>query len=74
MDRSFLNDEKREYWKALIKDWVHNAKDREILEVYLLDSGTYEGTGEICAVSSGTVKKKIHKYVPIIRSHHIPKK
>ena len=73
MNIEFINNEPRGFWEDLIFQNVHNEKSRQILKTYLLDNGTYEGTAEICNVSSNTVYNKIQKYVPILSERYYKK-
>ena len=74
MNVDFINNETREFWEKLIFQSVHNAKARKILAVYLLDDGTYEGTAEICEVSSNTVYNKMKTYLPILSEQYFKNK
>lgn len=74
MNVDFINNEPREFWEKFIFQSIHNAKARKILAAYLLDEGTYEGTAEICEVSSNTVYKKMKKYLPILSEQYFKNK
>ena len=57
--------------REILKEYIHNRKDREIMDLYLTDyPGSKERLAEECDVSVSTVKRAlgrcsfIYKYLP----------
>lgn len=47
MDKTLLNSRPRSEWEALIREWIHNEKDRWLITRRLLDGVPYDTlTGE----------------------------
>lgn len=55
--------------KSVIEDWVHSARDREILCSRYIDGLTFEALGEMYDLSVRHVKSIVYKYQQIIFSH-----
>lgn len=55
--------------KLIIEDWVHSARDREILCSRYIDGLTFEALAEKHDLSVRHVKTIIYKYEQIIFSH-----
>lgn len=55
--------------KSVIEDWVHSARDREILRSRYIDGLTFEALGEMYDLSVRHVKSIVYKYQQIIFSH-----
>ena len=62
--------------KALIEEWIHSERDREILCYRLIDSLTleqiatrYQDRHPDCPISIDTVKRVIRKCEPILFKH-----
>ena len=45
-DQDIINEKSRTEWEYLIKEWVHNEVDREMLKRRMLDGITYEHLSE----------------------------
>lgn len=55
--------------KSVIEDWVHSARDREILCSRYIDGLTFEALAEKHDLSVRHVKTIVYRYEPIIFSH-----
>ena len=55
-----VNSKSRSEWEFLIREWVHNEKDRQMLVRYLLDGGiTLEDLAEEVELSSVQCQKRV---------------
>ena len=59
--KEIVNEKSRSEWLTLIKEWVHSADDRHILERYLLDGLTVEALAEEINLSVVQTQKRISK-------------
>lgn len=55
--------------KAIIEDWVHSIRDREILFSRYIDGLTFEALAEKHGLSVRHVKTIVYKYEQVIFSH-----
>jgi DNA-directed RNA polymerase specialized sigma24 family protein len=55
--------------RAVIEDWVHSSRDREILYSRYIDGLTFEAVAEAHDLSVRHVKTIVYKYEQIILSH-----
>ena len=55
-----VNSKSRSEWEFLIREWVHNEKDRQMLGRYLLDGGiTLEALAEEFELSTVQCQKRV---------------
>lgn len=55
-----VNSKSRSEWEFLIREWVHNEKDRQMLVRYLLDGGiTLETLAEEFELSTVQCQKRV---------------
>ena len=54
-----INNKSREEWLKLFKSWVHNERDRQMLERYLLDGITIENIAEEFEISVNHCQSRI---------------
>jgi hypothetical protein len=55
-----VNSKSRSEWEFLIREWVHNEKDRQMLVRYLLDGGiTLEALAEEFELSTVQCQKRV---------------
>ena len=55
-----VNSKSRSEWEFLIREWVHNEKDRQMLVRYLLDGGiTLEALAEEVELSTVQCQKRV---------------
>lgn len=54
-----VNSKSRSEWETLIKEWVHNEKDRQMLERYLLDGVHLEKLAEEFDLSTVQCQKRV---------------
>ena len=59
--------------RDLIKEYIHNATDRKMVYLRLVDGLTFEKIGEDVKLDVKTVRKRIHKCEDIL-FRHIPDK
>lgn len=57
--------------RELIADYIHNAIDRKMLEMRLIDGMTFEAIGFELGMTTKTVRLRIHKGEEIL-FRHIP--
>ena len=63
--REYTNSQIRE----LIAEYCHNADDRRMLEMRLIDGMTFEQIGFEMGMTTKTVRVRIHKQESILFSH-----
>lgn len=55
--------------RELIADYIHNAIDRKMLEMRLIDGMTFEAIGFELGMTTKTVRLRIHKGEEILFKH-----
>lgn len=55
--------------RELIAEYCHNADDRRMLEMRLIDGMTFEAIGFEMGMTTKTVRVRIHKQEKILFSH-----
>lgn len=55
--------------RELIADYIHNAIDRKMLEMRLIDGMTFEAIGFEMGMTTKTVRLRIHKGEEILFKH-----
>jgi len=55
--------------RELIADYIHNAIDRKMLEMRLIDGMTFEAIGFEMGMTTKTVRIRIHKQEEILFKH-----
>lgn len=55
--------------RELIAEYVHNADDRRMLELRLIDGMSFEAIGFEMGMTTKTVRVRIHKQESILFSH-----
>lgn len=60
-NREIVDNKSRSEWLYLIREWVHNADDRQMLEMFLLDGLSVESVAEKLNLSSRWTQQRIAK-------------
>ena len=55
--------------RELIAEYCHNADDRRMLQLRLIDGMTFEQIGFEMGMTTKTVRKRIHKQEEILFKH-----
>lgn len=55
--------------RELIADYIHNAVDRQMLSMRLIDGMTFEAIGFEMGMTTKTVRLRIHKCEEILFKH-----
>ena len=55
--------------RELIADYIHNAVDRKMLQLRLIDGMTFEQIGFEMGMTTKTVRLRIHKCEEILFKH-----
>ena len=55
--------------RELIAEHIHNADDRKMLQLRLIDGMTFESIGFEMGMTTKTVRVRIHKQEKILFSH-----
>lgn len=55
--------------RELIADYIHNAVDRQMLSMRLIDGMTFEAIGFEMGMTTKTVRLRIHKGEEILFKH-----
>ena len=61
MDSTLINSKSRSEWERLIKEWVHNEVDRQMLTRRLLDGVLIEPLAEEFNLSTVQCQKRLKK-------------
>lgn len=61
MDSTLINSKSRTEWERLIKEWVHNEVDRQMLTRRLLDGVLIEPLAEEFNLSTVQCQKRLKK-------------
>ena len=55
--------------RELIADYIHNAVDRQMLQLRLIDGMTFEQIGFEMGMTTKTVRVRIHKCEEVLFKH-----
>lgn len=61
MDKALVNTKSRTEWESLIKEWIHNETDRQMLVKRLLDGTKIEPLAEEFELSTVQCQKRLKK-------------